>query len=401
VVAMTTALPLGSVAGRQDRHRWIPALPTLWPSMLTPLARRGTSPTPDVPFPFGASRAYRWYLARNAVYHGARLLGLGGSEVLVPAYHHGVEIAALVHAGCVPRFVRVDAGMRLDVEELAAKIGPRTGAIYVIHYAGFPQPMDEILQLAGRAGLPVIEDCALALLSRDGARPLGSRGDLAMFCLYKTLPVPNGGLLVVNRAAAPAPPRAAAAPLPSTLSHVAGSLLANAALRLGKEGEALRGAVRRIGGTIRSSARMRHVGTGTSTFEPNHVHLGMSGLSGHVLRRLDWQAIVEARRRNYGLLLSRLRRRAPVIFAELAPGVCPLFYPLLCPDETKKAIQEKLAARAVESVDFWSRAHPSCEPGRFPEVEALRRRVLELPIHQDLEPDDVARLAEAVEECLP
>ncbi len=396
MVAMTTALPLRSIAGQQGRRRWIPALPTLWPSMLSPL------PGPrESPFPFDAARVYRWYLARNAVYHGARLLGLAGREVLVPAYHHGVEVAALIHAGCIPRFVRVDAATRLDLEDLAAKIGPRTGAIYVIHYAGFPQPLEEILRLAAAAGVPVIEDCALALLSRDEVRPLGSRGDLAVFCLYKTIPVPNGGLLVVNRATAVAPPRPAAAPLPSTLAHAAGSLLANAALRLGKEGEALRGAVRRVGRAIRSSTGARHVGTGTSTFEPDHLHLGMSGLSGHVLRRLDWQAIVEARRRNYRLLLSRLRQLTPTALCELAPGVCPLFYPLLCPDETKKAIQEKLAARGVESVDFWRHAHPSCEPSRFPEAEALRRRVLELPIHQDLEPDDVARLAGAVEECLP
>jgi len=136
VVAMSRAIPVRTWPGaREGRRRWIPALPTLWPGMLSPLASERRAA-----FPFGAERVTRYYFARNAVWHGARLLGLEGEEVLVPAYHHGVEVGALVHAGAVPRFVRVDGRMRLDLDDLEAKIGPRTRAIYVIHYAGFAQP---------------------------------------------------------------------------------------------------------------------------------------------------------------------------------------------------------------------------------------------------------------------
>jgi hypothetical protein len=148
---------------RETRRRYIPALPTLWPGMLAPLA---VSRPPA--FPFGAKRMTRFYLARNAVYHGAKLIGLPGHEVLVPAYHHGVEVGALAAAGAIPRFVRVDARMRLDLEDLEAKIGPRTRALYVIHYAGFAQPMDDVMAVARRHGLPVVEDCALSLFAAEG-----------------------------------------------------------------------------------------------------------------------------------------------------------------------------------------------------------------------------------------
>jgi hypothetical protein len=78
------------------------------------------------------------------------------------------------------------------------------------------------------------------------------------------------------------------------------------------------------------------------TFDLAAVDLGMSAISEIIARRLDADAIVAARRRNYFLLLGRLRDRAP-LFAELPAGASPLFYPLLCDD--KAAVGAQLAAR--------------------------------------------------------
>jgi hypothetical protein len=381
-------------AARERRRRFIPALPTLWPGMLSPLRRERAAA-----FPLGAPRTTLYYFARNAVYHGARLLGLAGREVLVPAYHHGVEVGALAAAGAIPRFVRVDARMRLDLEDAERRIGPRTRALYVIHYAGFAQPMDEVNALARRRGLVVVEDCALSLLAAEGSRPLGSTGHLGVFCFYKTLPVPNGGALVLNDpGAAGAPPAPRAAPLASTLSHVAGSILANLAFRFGDAGQALRAGVRRAYGLARDTSGLRPISTGTMTFDPAEKDLGMSPLSSLVAHRLDPAEIVAARRRNYFLLLGRLRDRVPPVFGEVPAGACPLFYPLLCDD--KAALAEKLLAQGIETVDFWREGHPLCPASEFPETAALRRKVLELPVHQDLGPEDMAAVARAVLEAL-
>jgi hypothetical protein len=395
VVAMTRAIAVqGWTAAREVRRRFIPALPTLWPGMLSPLA---TDRAPA--FPLSAPRVARFYFARNAVFHAVKLLGLEGREVLVPAYHHGVEISALTSAGAVPRFVRVDARMRLDLEDLEAKVSARTAAVYLIHYAGFPQATDEVAEVARRAGVPLIEDCALSLLSGDGVRPLGTTGAVGIFCFYKALPVPNGGALLVNDPdLAFSPPRPEAAPLASTLSHAAGSLLSNAAFRLGEAGEALRAGARGVVRAVRGASGLRPVSTGTSTFDPGAVGLGMSGLSLTIARHLDAAAIVAARRRNYFLLLGRLRDRVTPLFSEVPAGVSPLFYPLLCDD--KAAVRARLAARGIEAVDFWRTGHPLCAPEEFPEVAALRRRVLELPVHQDLQPEDMAYVARCVKEVL-
>jgi len=377
---------------RPPARRFVPALPTLAPALLAPRLR--ASPAP---FPLGCPGARGFYLARNAVWAAARLLGLAGGEVLVPAYHHGVEVEALEAAGAAPRFVRVDGGMRLDVEDLARKVGPRTRAIYVIHYLGFPQPMADVLAVARSRGLPVVEDCALALLSRDGEVPLGARGDVGIFCLYKSVPVPNGGLLVPNREL-DAPAAARGAPLGSTLQHAGGLLLAHAALRLGAGGEALREVVRRTGRAVRSAAGLRPVSTGTMHFDPSAADLGMSALSRIVLENVDFDAVVSARRRNWLLMLARLRDVAPPVQGQLPAGACPLFYALACED--KASVAARLAARGIETIPFWNEGHPGCRAAEFPEVEALRRRILELPIHQDLGPDEVAYVAAAVEEVL-
>ncbi len=391
VAALTRAARAGA-AVRPPRRRFLPCLPTLWPSMLAPRLRPGPAP-----FPLSWPDVRRYYFARNGVWAAVRALGFEGHEVLVPAYHHGVEVEALVAAGAVPRFVRVDRKMRLDLEHLEASIGPRTRALYVIHYAGFPQPMEEILAVSHRHGLPVVEDCALALLSGDRGVPLGSRGDVGIFCLYKTLPVPNGGLLVLNRPL-DAPGLARRAPLGSTLSHAAGSFLAHVALRHGPGGEAVRESVRRMGRAVRFATGVHALSTGTTHFDASAADVGMSRLTELILENLDFDRIVEARRRNWSLLFSRLRDVAPQVQGELPAGVCPLFYPLVCKD--KESAAARLLTRGIETVDFWSEGHPACPREAFPEVEALRRGVLELPLHQDLTPEDMAYLASAVEEVL-
>ena len=68
----------------------------------------------------------------------------------------------------------------------------------LIHYLGFPGPVQEVRALCQRRGLALIEDCAHALFSRLGDRSLGTFGDLAIFSPWKSLPLPDGGLLRVN-----------------------------------------------------------------------------------------------------------------------------------------------------------------------------------------------------------
>lgn len=371
---------------------FVPPLPTLWPGMLW------ASPKRTHHLPFADPSARYFYFCRNAIWLAVKMLNLAGKEVVVPAYHHGVEVEALVDAGAIPRFYRVDSKWGVDLEDVARQITPRTGALYLIHYAGFPGPTDAMRALADAHGIPLFEDCALSLLSSDGDRPLGSTGDVAFFCLYKTLPLPHGGAMVVNGAKHYSVPLPPAPPWTSTFSHTVSSLLQNLELRGGRWGRWTRGALRGLGHNTVKAAHVERVATGTQHFNRAHVDLGMSPLTHRLALAEDLEAVVEQRRRNYFLLLGALRSVSPPLFNELPPGVCPLFYPLQTPH--KAQVQARLAEVGIETVDFWRTFHPACDAQRFPEVAELRRTVLEIPCHQDLSPEVTARIAREVKAAM-
>src|SRR5436190_3507492 len=376
--------------------RTVPAMQTAWPHMLFP---RPAATAPLV-FPFDQTGLRYRYFARNAVWDAVQLLGLKGKKVLLPAYHHGVELETLLAAGVQPVFFRVDAQMRADFEDARAR-SAGVAALYVIHYAGFPQDMGAARQLATELGVPLLEDCALALLSSDGEKPLGSFGDVSVFCLYKTLPVPNGGALLARGDLAKKAgllPAALPPPAASTASHLVGSMLSNLELRTGEVGRRARQAMRDAGRWFVQRANVERVSTGTQHFNLDDVHLGMSAASHLVLRNQDFAGIVERRRRNYFLLYAMLRDVAPPVTGELKSGVCPLFYPM--PVDDKAGAMARLLARGVETVDFWRVRHPAVPAGAFPEVDRLRERVLELPVHQDLSPADAEHVAGCVRELL-
>lgn len=369
------------------------AFPTLTPGMLFPRRARVRPP-----FPFSDPSAATFYFARNGIYSLARLWGLAGKEILFPAYFHGVELEALLEAGVRPRFYPVHARMQVEPAEVIARIGDDTKAIYLIHYLGFPGPVEELAAACAERGIRLIEDCALALLSCLGDRPLGSFGDAAVFCVYKTLPAPNGGVLVLRQATPIGLPRGEDPSLASTLAPVASSLLQGLELSGGGVGAVVGGTVRSVGRTVSRWVAPGKVPTGTQTFNRAHVGLAMSPLAKQITEAQDFSKIVERRRRSYFHLLGRLRGVSTPIFGELPPGVCPLFYPLQT--DRKERLLEVLWANGIEAVDFWRRGHPSVPPGTFPEVDHLRRTVVELPCHQDLEPRVIDRMADLVVEVL-
>ncbi|HZX41113.1 MAG TPA: aminotransferase class V-fold PLP-dependent enzyme, partial [Myxococcaceae bacterium] len=213
---------------------YVPAQPTLgWEQL-----RAATRPLTEHPF---SADAVSWtHRGRSALQLAARVLGLEGREVLVPAYHQGVEVDALLAAGAQPTFYTVGTRWTVDLEDLERRIGPRTRGLVLTHFGGFPGPASQMRALADRHGLVLIEDCAQALGSLDGEIPLGATGDAAVFSLPKTLPVPHGGALVFNgqhRYQLPPLRRPAAAP---TVLGLGLRMLLRGEFRLPSQGGALR-----------------------------------------------------------------------------------------------------------------------------------------------------------------
>ena len=371
---------------------FVPAFPTIGPEMLL------HSRQSEGRYPLNAPGAHYFFFARNAIWHTVKMLGLDRGEVLVPSYHHGVEVEALIDAGAQVKFYRIGERLEVDFDDVERKINPRTTALYLTHFAGFPGPVREMKKLAEKHALPLIEDCALSLFSMDGDVPLGITGDVAIFCLYKLLPVPNGGALVFN-----GPDRCNMAELPppsasTTFSLLSSSLLRNMALRGGKPGRTLRKLALGIGkGTMRAS-NVTHVSTDSQHFNPADVNLGMSWITKRLMRTQNVPEIVEKRRRNYLFLLDGLRRVSAPLFENLPVGNVPLFYPLLV--ENNRATVDRLFARGIEAVNFWRDFHPACNAQEFPEAAKLRTSVVEIPCHQDLTLKTMGKIVDVVQEVL-
>jgi aminotransferase len=134
----------------------------------------------------------------NALHMAVKLLDLPpGSEVIVPSFTWVACAQAVLLAGCKVRFCDVALDTQnVRAEDIEKVRTPDTKAVMVVHYAGLPCNMREILDL----GLPVIEDAAHAVDSLIGPFPCGTIGDIGIFSFdaVKNLATPEGGGLVAR-----------------------------------------------------------------------------------------------------------------------------------------------------------------------------------------------------------
>lgn len=123
------------------------------------------------------------------------------SEVLVPANTFAASAEAVVRNGLKIVFVDCGADYTLDIEDLKSKITPKTSAIMAVHLYGQSARMKEILELAKKHSLKVIEDCAQAHGARYNGQCVGSLGDIAAFSFYpgKNLGAYGDGGAIVSR----------------------------------------------------------------------------------------------------------------------------------------------------------------------------------------------------------
>lgn len=123
-----------------------------------------------------------------------------GDEVIIPAYTYVATAAAVIAAGAVPVIAEVDASLTLDPQDVEAKITPYTKAILPVHMRGIPARMDELLAVAQRHGLLVVEDVAQSNGACYKGRPLGTMGLAGCYSFqqYKIITSGEGGLVVTD-----------------------------------------------------------------------------------------------------------------------------------------------------------------------------------------------------------
>jgi dTDP-4-amino-4,6-dideoxygalactose transaminase len=124
-----------------------------------------------------------------------------GDEVIAPSYTFVSTVNAFVLRGASIIFAdSLPHHPNIDTSKIEALITPKTKAIIPVHYAGVACEMDEIMSLASKYNLYVIEDAAQAIDSFYKGKPLGSIGHLAAFSFHETKNIISGegGMLVIN-----------------------------------------------------------------------------------------------------------------------------------------------------------------------------------------------------------
>jgi perosamine synthetase len=390
---------------RRDLILFGPALP-----LSTLLSRRTQHGTP--PFPLGAPRTLLTYSGTSALSRAAAWLGLEpGDAVLCPSYNCGHELEPLRRAGLKLSFYRVDGRMDVDLDDVERRLHPPIQTLLVTHYFGFPQPVEKLRRLCDERGVRLIEDCAHALQSRIAGGPLGSFGDVAIFSLRKSLPLPDGGAVVANRtafagASDPTPPHPCAT-LGKTLDlwqkHMMrpraapGFWAARAALALATPALATRRALRAL--ELPSALAWYDPDDERFDFDERLLAWTLSDISRRLLVRLDYGEILRRRRANYAQLCQELGELASALLRpELPEGVSPLFFPVRVDDPDSVTLE--LYGRGITLGTWWDAFHPGVPWDEFPDAVELKRRVVALPVHQDLEPEHVARMARALLDVL-
>ena len=150
----------------------------------------------------GARQALLTHSCTAAMEMAAMLFDLKpGDEVIMPSFTFVSTANAAVLRGAVPVFVDIRPDtLNIDERLIEAAVTEKTKAIFVVHYAGVGCAMDEIMAIAERHGLYVLEDAAQGLSAAYQGRPLGSIGHLGAFSFHETKNVISGegGALLIN-----------------------------------------------------------------------------------------------------------------------------------------------------------------------------------------------------------
>lgn len=307
--------------------------------------------------------------------------------VLLPSYAPGGVTWAALDAGRDVNYYPVCEDLSLSVDDVLDRIREVEPAVVLfIHYFGFVDDHYAALREAAReAGAFIVEDCARGLFSRDAdGALLGSTGDLSLFCLYKTLPVPNGGLVVSRDR-----------PLPEAVGvraeHREAVMTAGATL-LARIGVRARRSVPDVNREHRLGPTS--VADSTELLEPG-------GISRRGLRRCNPPGVQEARLERYAELRERLEGTTAHVVTPRAPArAAPYGVAVLTANVDERArLYDALHRRRLPGeVLTWPPIYRHQAVDAFDGASALRRRLVVLPTHQQVPEETIPKLADCVRE---
>ncbi|MBN2329722.1 MAG: DegT/DnrJ/EryC1/StrS family aminotransferase [Candidatus Omnitrophica bacterium] len=150
----------------------------------------------------GVNHAIGMVNGTSALYSALYALGVGpGDEVIVPAYTFVASVNAILQQFALPVFADTDRQtFQIDVTTLEDRITEHTRCIMPVHLGGNTADMDEVLRIAAKHKIPVVEDACQAHFAEWRGRRVGGLGDAGCFSFQETkiLPCGEGGACVTN-----------------------------------------------------------------------------------------------------------------------------------------------------------------------------------------------------------
>jgi dTDP-4-amino-4,6-dideoxygalactose transaminase len=300
-----------------------------------------------------------------------------GDEVIMPSFTFVSTANAVVLRGATPVFVDIRPDtLNLDERLVEAAITERTRAIWPVHYAGVGCEMDDIMTIARKHGLKVVEDAAQGVFAKYKGRWLGTIGDIGCYSFHETknFTCGEGGALIVND---------------KSMAERAEVIREKGTNR----GQFLRGQV----------DKYTWVDVGSS-YVPADI------LAGYLLGQLEGSELITERRRMlwmaYQTGFAALEARGLVRMPRV-PSHCDsnyhMFYLLTAGIEERTALIECLKAAGILAVFHYVPLHTApmgssvgAQRQALPVTEAVSQSLVRLPLFVDLQQSEIAEIVARV-----
>ncbi len=296
-------------------------------------------------------------------------LGIGhNDEVITTPHTFFATIEAIMLVGAKPVFVDIDpATYNIDVNKIGNAITKKTKAIIPVHLYGHPVNMDVVMNIAKKEGLYVIEDAAQAHGAEYDGRKVGSFGDIACFSFYpsKNLMVANeGGAAITNN-------DSLAEKIHLFKDHGRTSFYAHQVLGLNYNLGEIQAAIARI-----------------------------------QLRKLDQNN--EKRKHLTNIYRKEIRDSNLLVLPTESQSAKHVYHLFVIQHENRDLLKKMLGDRNIQTgIHYPIACH--MQPAytnmygnliKMPNAEKITKRVLSLPMHQNILEDDIHYVAETISSIL-
>lgn len=315
----------------------------------------------------GVSEAIGVASGTDALYLSLLSLGIGkGDEVITSPFTFFATAEAIIYTGAKPVFVDIDPeNFNIDASQIRHAINDRTRAILPVHIFGHPADMDQIMEIAKKHDLKVIEDCAQSFGALMNGRKVGSFGDAGCFSFYPSKNLGaygDGGMITIDD-----------------------SVIAQKVRMLRNHG---------------SKGSYRHEIIGYNS-RLDEIQAGVLLVK---FKKIDEY---NRKRAEKATLYNSLLRE--VVSCPVEKGdITHVYHQYTILSEKRDLIQNYLNSKSIPSVIYYpvplhlqeALGYLGYKENDFPVAERVSSQVLSLPVYPELDEGDIISTSEAIKECL-